>query len=109
MATKNTYADLLKKKEELDAQIEAARSAEIEDAITRAREIIDTYELTPADLGFRGFGGAKKSKRLGPAPVRYKDKKGNTWSGRGPRPHWLREALEAGKTLESFYVGDATE
>lgn len=32
----------------------------------------------------------------------YGDGNGNTWSGFGPRPRWLKEALEAGKTLEQM-------
>ena len=31
---------------------------------------------------------------------------GDVWTGRGPRPLWLREALEAGAMLEDFLVGD---
>lgn len=34
----------------------------------------------------------------------YRDAAGNTWSGIGPRPRWLREALEAGQTLEQLTV-----
>ncbi|MDP9993836.1 H-NS family nucleoid-associated regulatory protein [Variovorax boronicumulans] len=40
----------------------------------------------------------KISKRRSPSKV-YRDQAGNTWSGRGPRPKWLKEALEAGQTL----------
>ena len=29
-----------------------------------------------------------------------------TWSGRGPRPKWLREAMERGQSIESFKIGD---
>ncbi|WP_454907907.1 H-NS family nucleoid-associated regulatory protein [Variovorax gossypii] len=32
----------------------------------------------------------------------YRDGAGNTWSGFGPKPRWLKEALEAGKTLEQL-------
>jgi DNA-binding protein H-NS len=38
----------------------------------------------------------KKSK------VSYRDQAGHTWSGMGPRPRWLKEALDAGKTLEEM-------
>ncbi|VTU42713.1 MULTISPECIES: H-NS family nucleoid-associated regulatory protein [unclassified Variovorax] len=36
------------------------------------------------------------------AKVSYSDNAGNNWSGMGPRPRWLREALEAGKSLDDF-------
>lgn len=31
---------------------------------------------------------------------------GDTWSGRGSQPRWLREAIEAGAALEEFLVKD---
>src|SRR5262249_37478096 len=37
-------------------------------------------------------------------PVKYRDKSGNTWAGRGARPVWLREKLKAGAKLEDFAV-----
>ena len=27
-----------------------------------------------------------------------------TWSGRGKRPHWVRDAIDAGRTLESLAI-----
>jgi DNA-binding protein H-NS len=37
-------------------------------------------------------------------PVKYRDKSGNTWAGRGAQPRWLREKLKAGAKLEQFAV-----
>jgi DNA-binding protein H-NS len=37
-------------------------------------------------------------------PPKYKDKAGNTWGGRGPRPRWLNDAIAGGKSLESMLV-----
>lgn len=42
---------------------------------------------------------AKRSKRAGKL---YQDSNGNTWSGMGPRPKWLKDALAAGATLEQL-------
>jgi hypothetical protein len=38
------------------------------------------------------------------APIKYRDRSGNTWAGRGAQPVWLREKLEAGAKLEDFSV-----
>lgn len=46
--------------------------------------------------------GVKRRKRK--IPVKYRDSAGNTWTGRGSQPRWLREAIEAGSKLESFSV-----
>lgn len=48
---------------------------------------------------------AKKVKNTAPKKrtgKTYRDAAGNTWSGFGPRPRWLKEALEAGQTLEQL-------
>jgi DNA-binding protein H-NS len=36
--------------------------------------------------------------------VKYRDKSGNTWAGRGAQPVWLRDKLKAGAKLEDFAV-----
>ena len=36
--------------------------------------------------------------------VKYRDKSGNTWAGRGAQPIWLRDKLKAGTKLEDFAV-----
>ena len=37
-------------------------------------------------------------------PIKYRDKSGHTWAGRGAQPIWLREKLKAGAKLENFAV-----
>ena len=37
-------------------------------------------------------------------PIKFKDGKGNTWSGRGRPPLWLIAAEKAGKKRETFLV-----
>jgi DNA-binding protein H-NS len=36
------------------------------------------------------------------APIKYRDNNGNTWSGRGSQPRWLRAAIASGKKIEDF-------
>jgi DNA-binding protein H-NS len=38
------------------------------------------------------------------APVKYRDRAGNTWAGRGAQPKWLRAKLKAGAKLRDFAV-----
>jgi DNA-binding protein H-NS len=51
--------------------------------------------------GTAGRGSAMKGRKV---PVKYRDKEGNTWAGRGAQPVWLREKLKAGAKLEDFAV-----
>ena len=38
------------------------------------------------------------------AAIKYRDKAGNKWAGRGAQPIWLREKLKAGAKLEDFSI-----
>lgn len=118
---KKSYSDVLQQiqrlqaeQQALQAQAEALKREEVQGVISRIREAIESYELTPEDLfGKRRGRGIAKSKRSGggrPAKSgsqgpKYSDGQGNTWGGRGPRPQWLRDALAAGAELESFLIG----
>ncbi|MDM0030434.1 H-NS family nucleoid-associated regulatory protein [Variovorax saccharolyticus] len=44
---------------------------------------------------------ARKFKRA-PSKVTYRDDAGHSWTGRGPRPGWLKAELDAGKSLQDF-------
>jgi DNA-binding protein H-NS len=54
-----------------------------------------------AEIGNRGRQSSMKGRKV---PVKYRDKEGNTWAGRGAQPVWLREKLKAGAKLEDFAV-----
>jgi DNA-binding protein H-NS len=41
--------------------------------------------------------GKKKAR-----PAQYRDEAGNSWTGMGPTPRWLKEAITGGKKLEDF-------
>ena len=56
-----------------------------------------------------GEASKEKRGRRGPlagrkAPIKFRDKSGNTWAGRGAQPIWLREELKAGAKLDDFAV-----
>ena len=112
-----TSAQIHRQIELLQRRAEALKKREIRGVITRIREAIDYYGLTASDLGLgQRSGAAAKAPRKAagrkastakarhPAPVKYRDEAGNTWSGRGKRPQWFKSALESGKTLEDLAV-----
>ena len=47
---------------------------------------------------------AKKTAQRRPSSVLYTDGAGNSWTGRGPQPRWLKEAIAAGKTIDELKV-----
>jgi DNA-binding protein H-NS len=94
--------DLLAKKAELEKQIEDTRRQEKSDAIAQVRALMAEHGLTAADLSMRGKSSAKGNTGRKVAP-KYRDPAtGDTWSGRGLQPKWLRAALAGGKKLTDF-------
>lgn len=105
-----TYKELTKQIQALQAKAEKLRQAELAEVVTRIKTAIAHYGLTAAHLGLSG--GPAKGKGKGKAQkaasgTLYRDEAGRTWGGRGPRPLWLREAIAAGRALESFVVAGA--
>ncbi|WKB50829.1 H-NS histone family protein [Eleftheria terrae] len=103
-----TYAQLRNEMEALQHRMEAARRKEGAGALKEIRKLASLYGFTAEDVFGDGPKGGTALKTSSQAPTqdgpKYQDGHGNSWSGRGPRPRWLREALERGEAIESFLV-----
>lgn len=114
-----TYEQLQKRIETLQREAEAIRRKEVAGVVARIKEAITAYGLTAADLGLSAGAAAPargRKPRVASAPkaaakrpagkvaIKYRDGDGNTWTGRGLQPRWLKAALAAGKKLEDFKV-----
>lgn len=98
-----TYSQIQKKIETLQRQADKLRDQEIHGVIDRIKTAIAHYGLTAAQLGFGGGAlSGRKTTSGSNRDAKFGDGQGNWWSGRGPRPHWLRDALNAGRLLEEF-------
>ncbi|WP_213958006.1 MULTISPECIES: H-NS family nucleoid-associated regulatory protein [unclassified Variovorax] len=95
-----SYAQIQKQIASLQRQAEAIRLSELKGVIDRIKVAIAHYGLTPAQL----FGSTKSptSKKTVSVTEKFVDGKGNAWSGRGPRPQWLRDAIAAGANIDDF-------
>lgn len=103
-----SYAQLQKKISALQSEALKRRTAEVKAVIGRMKDAIAVYDITAGDL-FGAAGtkrGIKSRKARTPyrAGIKYADGSGNTWVGMGKRPQWLRDALDAGKSLQDFAV-----
>lgn len=99
-----TLQELLAQKEALERQIEQTKKEERAAAIAKVRELMAQYGLTLADLSNKP-ASKTAGKPLGKVAAKYRDPStGETWSGRGLHPKWLRAALAAGRKLEDFTV-----
>lgn len=96
-------AELLAQRAALEQQIIEAQRAQKTQAIAQVKTLMSEHGLTLADLGSRppasrrGGGGKVAAKYRHPQT-------GQSWSGRGLQPTWLRQALAGGARLEDFKV-----
>jgi DNA-binding protein H-NS len=86
---------LLKLRDEIGAVL----SRKADDLKTELRAIGADY----ADVGRIALYG-KKSLAGRKVAIKYRDKRGNTWAGRGAQPRWMTEAIKAGAQREDFLV-----
>jgi DNA-binding protein H-NS len=99
----STVSELLAQKAAIEQQIAEAQRSERAEAIAKVRALMAEYGLTAADLSARA---APAKKRTGAkVAAKYRDAAtGDTWSGRGLQPKWLRAALANGRRLEEFAI-----
>jgi DNA-binding protein H-NS len=70
---------------------------------SKANELKAQLSRLEGETGYNNKGRPSSLKGRKVA-IKYRDKSGNTWAGRGAHPVWLREKLEAGAKLEDFAV-----
>ncbi|MGK6310235.1 H-NS histone family protein [Variovorax sp. DT-64] len=108
-----SYKQIQKQIAALQRHAEKLRAREVDGVIARIKVAITHYGLTAEQLGFGATANsakanAKAGKAAANRPAKYSDGQGNSWSGIGKRPYWLRDALAAGRTLEEFATGAAS-
>ena len=79
----------------VDQLIELRSSIEIE-----LRNRTQTMQRQLAALGGRRARGGRRGK----VPPKYRGPNGETWSGRGQHPRWMRPFLRKGRDPESFRI-----
>lgn len=97
--------ELLARKEALEREIEQTKQQERAEAIAKVRALMSEHGLSLADLSARVAAKSKGPKARPAAKVapKYRDKaSGQTWSGRGLQPNWLKAALAAGHKIDEF-------
>ena len=107
------YTELKSQITALQQRADALLQAEREAAISTINQLVATFSIARSEIRFAGGTTAGNrsptniTRRPHPtagqrAPVKFRDAQGRTWAGRGLQPKWLRNALAAGATLDSF-------
>ncbi|MBJ9963672.1 hypothetical protein CFB84_10525 [Burkholderia aenigmatica] len=99
--TSNKFAELIAKRDALNAEIEAMRAEERDAALATIHELVELHQLHDVvTIGKAGKGGKRKAGKGGTVPAKYRDPaSGKEWSGRGREPEWLK-----GKDRAAFLI-----
>jgi DNA-binding protein H-NS len=92
----SSYKEIQDQIAALQKQAEAIRAEEMNGAVAQIKEIMAAHGISVSDLGTSARTNRKITK---PAEVAYQDDSGNTWSGRGRMPNWMK-----GEDKEKFRV-----
>jgi DNA-binding protein H-NS len=67
----------------------------------KADQLKDELSRLGGEISYKGRRSSLKGRKVA---VKYRDRSGNRWAGRGAQPVWLREKIKAGAKLEDFAV-----
>lgn len=84
-----SYKELVKQRESLDQQIQAARQQELAGAVTQVRALVAEFGLTAQDV-FPSGRARSASSGSKVAPKYRNPATGQTWTGRGKPPRWIQ-------------------
>ena len=103
----SSLQDLLAQRAEIEKRIADVQREARADAVAQVRALMSEFGLTMADLA--GKSSAPRAAAAGKpaskvAPKYRNAATGETWTGRGLQPKWLKSALAAGAKLEEFTI-----
>ena len=111
--------ELLNARTKLEGEIRARQSVERTKALAEIRQIMATHGLTLTDLGTAARRGSARdaaadgsepapAKRMIPSTkvsAKFRDPDtGDSWTGRGMTPKWLRDHEEAGRSRAKYLI-----
>lgn len=93
--------ELLAQKAAIEKQIIDVQREERGAAIAKVKALMAEYGLTLVDIGSKAAAAPRKP--VSKVAAKYRNPAtGDTWSGRGLQPKWLKAALAEGKALADF-------
>ena len=107
--TTSPYIQLIEQIEVLQQEAKRLREQEIQSVIESIQKQITYYNITLQELGYTNVPDDGLARRNSSKRVYYRNEEGQTWSGVGRQPRWLKEALLNGMKKEDFLVKDTEE
>lgn len=107
----SSLQELLAQRAEIEKKIADAQREERSTAIAKVKALMAEHGLTAADIAGKtptvrvaATPGPKAGGKV--APKFRNGATGETWSGRGLQPKWLKAALASGAKLEDFAISN---
>jgi DNA-binding protein H-NS len=117
----STLIDIQSQIQKLQKQADDIKSREFDKTVEEIRAKMEAFGISVKDLqavkrGARGskgkravVAGKSTGKRAskaagGTVAAKYKGPNGETWTGRGLSPRWMKSLLEQGRTKEEFAI-----
>ena len=103
----SSLQELLAQRAEIEKKISDVQREERANAIAKVRALLAEFGLTAADISGKApvARASTAAKPTGKVAVKYRNAAtGDTWTGRGLQPKWLKAALAAGAKIEDFTV-----
>ena len=102
---RRTYADLKTEIARLQTEAERVRQLELPTVIAELNMLIEQYQLTEPMLFGVSSNGSPGRPKIVMVPKYVDQITGNSWTGHGPKPRWVVEALRDGHLAENLLVG----
>lgn len=91
-------------KKAIAVELELRQHGERQKLFDEFRERAKALGVTTAELMATVTGKRKAVKSIGVAKFANPADKAQTWTGKGKRPRWVHEALNAGKSLDDLKI-----
>ena len=103
----STLQDLLSQRAEIEKRIADVQREAHSEAVARVRAMMAEFGLSASDIAGKAVSGraAAVVKPTGKVAAKYRNAAtGDTWTGRGLQPKWLKAALAAGAQISDFAI-----
>lgn len=101
----SSLQDLLAQRAEIEKKIADVQREARADAVAKVKALMAEYGLTAADISGKApvARAAGVTKPTGKVAAKYRNAAtGESWTGRGLQPKWLKAALATGAKIEDF-------
>jgi DNA-binding protein H-NS len=98
--------DLLAQRAEIEKKIADVQREERSNAINKVKSLMAEFGLTAADIaGKAPVARVASTKPVSKVAPKYRNAAtGETWTGRGLQPKWLKAALAGGAKITDFTI-----